>query len=186
MAGERVGLLGAARGVLRQQQLVEAGHDPGVGEVDPDARIGAAQHVRGHERGLGVRLFEILVDDRRFEDDIVAALEHRHLAVGRHFLEPARLVAEIDLGVLEVETLLEQREVGALGEGTDLGGDEGQLGHGFGSPFRVAQADAASRERSACARAPMWPMTSAAARPPSRAHSARPRPRVRPWRKPAA
>lgn len=75
-------------------------------------------------------LFKIFENNGRFENHLVAHLQHRHLAQRRNLQEPVRLVVEIDVDALERNTLLGERDHRALNEGAKFVADELEfIGH---------------------------------------------------------
>lgn len=69
-------------------------------------------------------LFKIFENNGRFENHLVAHLQHRHLAQRRNLQEPVRLVVEIDVDPLERDAFLGKRNHRALNEGTEFMADE--------------------------------------------------------------
>ena len=64
--------------------------------------------------------------------------QHRHLGIGRNIIKPVRLVAQVDLDMLVLDPLLQKRDQGALGKGTDLSTDALNVGHGVDISFKLA------------------------------------------------
>ena len=113
------------------QQIVEISHPARAAVVDPDPCLGTQPGTFGHQGRFGKPLVDEFVDDRRFPDHLVGDLHHRNLGIGRDVLEPGGLVGKIDFADREIQALLDERHVGALGEGTNFGCDEFDDGHGL-------------------------------------------------------
>ena len=108
--------------VLAHSHLVQVAEHVGC-KFDPGAVLGARQRIIRLQFAAG-DIVEVLVDDRRLEQDFTVDLQHRHLAQRGHFEKPVRRSGQVYEVDVEIDLLVFERDDGSLNERTGFETDQ--------------------------------------------------------------